>query len=119
MIQHKGIVKEVKDDIVQVVLSDEVICSSCSAKGACGLSEDKTKVLNISNRHQKFLPGEKVFVLFNESLGPQAVALGYVYPFFCLILTLGSASIFTKNELIIGLIALGILIPYYGVLFFF
>jgi len=58
-------------------------------------------------------------VLFKESKGFVALFYGYLLPFLLVLGSLIISNTITKNELINGLISLGILIPYYTTLYFF
>ena len=58
-------------------------------------------------------------VIFQESKGFTALFYGYVLPFIIILITLIITNSITNNELLSGLISLGILIPYYTTLYFF
>ncbi len=85
-------------------------CSGCHAEGICSLSGREERIVEIPGIFQ-VVPGDSVTVLMKQSSGYSAVFLGYVLP-----LILESLSV---TELIVGLGALAILIPYYLTLCFF
>lgn len=66
-----------------------------------------------------YSPGQEVTVIFQESKGFTALFYGYVLPFIIVLLTLIISISTTNNELLSGLISLGILLPYYTTLYFF
>ena len=94
-------------------------CSACHAKGACTVADYQDKEIEINHFTRNYSPGQEVTILFRESQGFKALFYGYVLPFILVLLTLIIATSFTNNELIGGLLALAILIPYYTTLYFF
>ncbi|MBN1987155.1 MAG: SoxR reducing system RseC family protein [Prolixibacteraceae bacterium] len=118
-IKHKGFVKEIRDNKLIVNIINESACSSCHAKGACTVADYQDKEIEITTYQNVYSPGQEVTVLFQESKGFAALFYGYLFPFIIVLLTLITASAFTKNELFSGLLSLGILIPYYITLYFF
>ena len=83
------------------------------------MSEFQEKEIEISHFNRNYSPGEEVTVIFQESQGFKALFYGYVLPFLIVVLTLIVTFSVTNNEVISGLLALGVLIPYYITLFFF
>ena len=118
-IRHKAFVKEVGQSSMTVTVVNESACSSCHVKGACTMSEFQEKEIEISHFNRNYSPGEEVTVIFQESQGFKALFYGYVLPFLIVVLTLIVTFSVTNNEVISGLLALGVLIPYYITLFFF
>jgi sigma-E factor negative regulatory protein RseC len=118
-IKHSGFVKEVKGTSVIVNIVNQSACSSCHAKGACSVSDFQDKEIEIVNANGAYRTGEEVTVVFKESQGFAALFYGYILPFLLVLFTLIIAVSVSKNELIGGLLALAILIPYYTTLYFF
>ena len=83
------------------------------------MSDMKEKSIDVLDYSNKFEVGEKVNLSYRESLGWLAMFLAYVLPFIIVLITLFVATAITENELISGLSALAILIPYYIILTFF
>jgi len=102
-----------------VTIVNESACSSCHAKGACTMADLKEKEIEISRFNGKYSPGEEVIVIFREAQGFQALFYGYVLPFLVVFITLIVTYSVTNNEILAGLLSLGILIPYYITLYFF
>lgn len=118
-IDHEGTILEIKDGKISVGIVNVSACSGCHAKGACTMSDMKEKSIDVLDYSNKFEVGEKVNLSYRESLGWLAMFLAYVLPFIIVIITLFVATAITENELISGLSALAILIPYYIILTFF
>jgi sigma-E factor negative regulatory protein RseC len=118
-IEHTGIVTEIKDKELKVNILQASACAKCSISGACGVSEDNEKVINIhSIKASDYRQGEKVNVFYRRSLGFRALFLGYLLPFLILLTSLIILTTITQNEGLSGLVSLGLLIPYYLILYF-
>ena len=117
-IDHVGSITHIKDENITVSILNVSACSGCHAKSACSMSDMKEKNIDIIDYSNTFNLGEQVKVVYQESLGWLALVLAYVFPFVLVLITLFITSLLT-NELISGLLALGILLPYYSLLYFF
>tara|TARA_R110001583_G_scaffold33438_5_gene112970 strand:+ start:3929 stop:4354 length:426 start_codon:yes stop_codon:yes gene_type:complete len=116
-IDHVGTISDIKDEKITVSILNVSACAGCHAKSACSMSDMKEKEIDIIDYSSSFKLGEEVKVVYQESLGWLALLLAYVLPFVLVLITLFIATAFT-NELISGLLALGILLPYYSLLYF-
>ena len=116
-IDHVGTISDIKDEKITVSILNVSACAGCHAKSACSMSDMKEKNIDIIDYSSSFELGEEVKVVYQESLGWLALLLAYVLPFVLVLITLFIATAFT-NELISGLMALGILLPYYSLLYF-
>lgn len=94
-------------------------CSGCHAKGACTVADYQDKEIEISDYSGNYAPGQEVTVLFKESQGFVALFYGYILPFLLVLMALIISLELTQDEFVSGLVSLGILIPYYSVLYFF
>jgi len=117
LLRHTGIVKEVTPTSLIVSIVNQSACSSCHANGACSVSDIQEKEIEVTNWKRTYQPGAMVTVLFRESSGLRALLLGYMLPFMLLILTLVIAVAATGNEILSGLLALLVLVPYYFMLY--
>lgn len=121
-ITHTAIVKQVNNNVVEVVLENPPGCDGCNAKASCGLnpenqSDDSGDSFFIPIMEQAYQPGEKVELSIAPSLGLKAVLWGYIIPFILLLVVLVTGlSFFT--ELIAGIAALSVVALFYLVLFF-
>jgi sigma-E factor negative regulatory protein RseC len=113
MIDHEGIIEQIRGDLAHVKISSESACAACHAKGACMAADQEEKYLDIELTGTEFAVGEKVKVLVARNLGLRAVALGYIYPFLLLMTVLVILSVTGVNEMKAGLFALLSLLPYY------
>lgn len=118
MLKHSGIVKEITPTSLIVTIINESACAACHAKGACTLSESREKEIEITKfRRDFYKSGSNVVVVARESQGINALLLGYLLPFFLIVISLFLAISITGDEIKSALIALGMLIPYYIVLY--
>lgn len=117
LLRHTGIVKEVTSTSLIVSIVNQSACSTCHAKGACSVSDIQEKEIEVTNWKRTYQPGAMVTVLFRESSGMRALLLGYMLPFVLLILTLVITFTVTGNEILSGLLALLVLLPYYLTLY--
>jgi len=115
---HSGVVSEIHGRSIIVSLDKDVHCESCSAKGACGVSDSTTKEVEIIDSQESFKLNEPVKVILKKDLGQKAVFWAYIFPFLLMLLILVTASLFFA-EWIAGLLALLILIPYYATVYAF
>lgn len=119
IIQHEGVVEKIENEQVFVKLFVQSACESCHSKSGCAVSgqKDKTIVVNTSDA-RNYKPNEGVIVSMKGNVGITAVILSYVVPLFLLLITLTIASNWL-SELLSGIIAIAILVPYYLILMVF
>jgi len=123
IIDHPGIIKEIKDKqtlIVSIVSTSA--CSHCSSKEACTMSlgsEAKEKEVEVTvDDTSNYTVGKYVVVQMNQSNGNLAVMLSYVVPLMVMLTTVFVAYGLSHNEGIAGLLGLIVLVPYYLLLYF-
>lgn len=112
-IEHEGTVTSIDDHTMVVRIVASSACNSCAAKSHCIPSENKDKDILIKNFSGDFILGERVKVVMQQSLGFKALAIGYMIPLFLFLLILVMVNQITNNELMSGICALGVLVPYY------
>ena len=113
-VSHSGIVQEVgADGKIKVSIVSKAQCVSCQLNNSCSASDLKEKIIEIDNFGGVLKIGEMVDVTLKESTGFKALFLGYVFPFLILFTTLITLSQYSDNELLVGLVSLSTLIPYY------
>ena len=118
-IKHNGIIRTMDKDKYYVSIVAQSACASCSVKGACNVTEIKEETVEVvKGKNDKYKIGDRVEILMEKSLGTKAVFLGYILPFILLFLTLIVGLNIFDEEGIAGLLALGILIPYYFALYY-
>lgn len=118
IVEHKGIVTEISNNTILVELTVMSACSSCHAKSLCSLDSTQ-KTIQITNPAETYNIGEMVNVVMRQSLGHKALFLGYIMPFFVLLFSVIAFSVTGLKEGLAGLLSIGMLIPYYLMLYFF
>ena len=80
-IAHTGKVVDINPQFTTVEIVSEASCASCHAAGLCGISEYKTKAVQVpTSATVLYEPGEEVDVVLKASMGHKAVWLAYVIP---------------------------------------
>lgn len=117
-ITHDGLISQIKDEVITVMIVSKASCASCSVKGACSASDMEEKIVDVKRSlHDNYNVGDKVVVMMDQSLGTWAVMFGYVFPFLVLLIGLIVFTQLLDNEGIAGLLALSLLAPYYLILY--
>jgi len=123
VIDHPGIIKEIKDkhSLIVSIVSNSA-CNHCSSKETCTMSlgsEAKEKEVEVLvNDTSKYTIGKNVVVQMNQSNGTLAVILSYVVPLMVMLIAVFIAYGISHNEGIAGLLGLIVLVPYYLLLYF-
>lgn len=119
-IAHAGKVIDVTPDFTTVEIIASSACSSCHAKGLCGMSEEQEKIIMLpTNGFDDFKVGDEVQVLTKMTMGLKAVWISYVIPLIILMILILSLSPVFKNEYLCGLAAIaGVAIYYFGIWLF-
>lgn len=118
LIDHEGIVQKTDTNSVTVRIVSESACSGCHAEGVCSIAGSQEKIINVAGKYD-VVPGDKVTVLMKQSMGYKAIFLSYIIPLFIVIISLVFLVSFSVKELAAGLISIGVLVPYFLILFFF
>jgi sigma-E factor negative regulatory protein RseC len=112
-VDHIGRVQEISTTDVQVTIINNSACADCHAKGACGMADSAEKKVVVQKSNHNFSIGQEVKVILRQSLGFKALLLGYIIPFFLVVISLILFSAVGVPEGAAGLISLSILLPYY------
>ena len=113
-IVHSGRIIEITPDFTTVEIIVSSACSSCHAKGLCGMSEEEQKVISLpTDPYSEHVVGDEVKVCTKMSMGLKAVWISYVIPLMILMILILSLSSVIGNELVRGLVALGGVALYY------
>lgn len=116
---HAGVVQEVSENKITVIIVNASACSSCHAQGACLVSDLKEKEIEIHHFSGEYHPGQQVNIVGRTSQGYKAAFYGYILPFILVFATLLLSISLTSGEGLAGILSLAILIPYYAALYFF
>jgi len=119
MIEHTGIIESIQDHRFRILITQQSACSECDVKGACTISGQQEKIVEVESFDSSFKVGEKVLLVGKNTFGLLAVFLAFVIPFILILITLVSLQSLVSNEIISGGIALFILVPYYLILSLF
>ncbi len=117
-ITHPGVIHEIDNHMIYVKIMSQSACSACHAKGICSVADVEEKIIELNKPAGKsYNVGDEVVVGLEKSLGSKAVFLGYLIPFLILVSVLIVMLALTDNELLSALVAIGLLIPYYIILY--
>jgi len=116
-ITHTGIIKKLSENKIIVGIVNESACASCHAKGACTAADMKDKEVEITRFDGEFAVGQHVTIIGKTIQGFKALLLGYLLPFIVVMATLIISTTLGFSETTTGLASLGILLPYYGILY--
>lgn len=117
-ITHEGIVRAHADEHVRVEIVQKAACAACKAKSMCTASETMVKEI-IAEPIGTLEIGDNVMVSVEQKLGWQAVWWSFMLPASLILLIISLLPHWIASEAIVGTIALGFLLPYYGVLHLF
>ena len=119
-ISHEGRILEITPDFTTVQITVSSACSSCHAKGLCGMSEDEDKIIMVpTDPYSDRKVGDDVVIKSKMSMGLKAVWISYVIPLVILMILILSLSSVIGNEYIVGLISIaGVAIDYFCVWLF-
>ena len=117
-ITHPGVVDSVSDGTVHVRILSQSACRTCHAKSACGVADMEEKVVDIPEVHSgNYKRGDQVTITMKRSLGTKAVFLGYLLPFLVVMIALVTIITLTGKEGLAALVSIGVLVPYYYLLY--
>ena len=119
VIEHEGTIREIRDGKARVAFLAKSACAHCQLKGVCSASEIEDKEVEVDVPGHTYQVGEKVNIVLARSLGIKALMYGYIFPFLLLMITLFVVYGITAEEIVSGLAALFVLVPYYGGLYLF
>lgn len=117
-IKHAGVVDGVEGECVRVRILQSSACSACKVAAHCNASETKEKIIDVmdadASHYQK---GDQVMVVADTAVGFRTSLYGYLLPLILMVVTLVGVLAATHSEGLAAVSALGILIPYYVLLF--
>ncbi len=119
IIQHKGIVQNIENNRLEIMIISESACSSCKSKKVCSISEIKEKLIYLESPDISYRTGDKVIVFLEEQMGAFAVIFAYVLPFFIMVSVLFIGYYSQISEPMMGLLVLLALTLYFVVLYLF
>jgi sigma-E factor negative regulatory protein RseC len=119
-IRHEGVIDSIEGQDVIVRITQSSACGGCQARSICHAAESKDKLVEVHCADAgSFDVGQTVTVAGAESLGLKAVTFAFGLPLVLLLAALVTAMAVAGSEKVAAMAALGILVPYYLVLFLF
>lgn len=113
-IAHDGKIVEITPEFTSVEIIASSACSSCHAKGMCGVSEEERKVIMLpTDPYASWEEGDNVRVFMKKSMWLKAVWISYVIPLAVLMILILSLSPVIGNEPLRGLAAIAGVAVYY------
>ncbi|MDR3260705.1 MAG: SoxR reducing system RseC family protein [Tannerella sp.] len=116
-IQHTGIIERIDPPVVFVRIVQPSACSGCHAKSMCPDTDGKNQTIEVEDLSGNFAIDEEVILCGQYAGGMQAVLLAYVFPLLLVVTALALGARLTGSELTGGLTGLGVLLPYYGLIY--
>lgn len=118
-IEHNGVISNIKDNLIQVLIKQQSTCCDCHAKGNCYSADNEQRIIEVESSDPSYKVNDKIIIFGWKSIGLQAVSLAFVLPLVLILFTLILLQSIVANETISGALALSILIPYYFIISFF
>jgi positive regulator of sigma E activity len=115
-LEHDGIVQRSDQNSVTVKFSSASACSGCHADKTCNFMHNEEKTVEVKGFYD-VKPGDKVMIRMKKSMGFSAIFLGYLIPLILVITMLAILSVLKVSEGLTGIGSIGILLPYYMVLY--
>lgn len=119
LIEHNGIIKNIQNKHIQVLILQQSACGECHAKSVCSVSDKTEKIIDVDYFNSDFKIGDKVTLFVSQSIGLNAVTFAFIIPFVLILTTLLVLKLLILNEVYAGLLSVSILIPYYFILSLF
>jgi sigma-E factor negative regulatory protein RseC len=118
-ITHSGKIVDITPEFITVEILSESACASCHAAGLCGISEAKTKAVQVPATLDGWQIGEEVDVCLRRSMGHKAVWIAYVIPLLVVMAVLLGLLAAGVAEVSAGLAAIAAAALYYLVVYLF
>ena len=119
-ISHSGVIEGIQGDCIKVRIVQTSACAACKVAGHCNAAESKVKVVDVFGCDTtKYSTGQEVVVWASKDVANKALLLGFGLPFLMLVGVLMVTLWLTDNEGVTALTALGSLLPYYLLLWWF
>jgi len=116
-IHHSGVIEEINGNTVFVRIIQQSACAGCHARSMCIASDNKEKIIEVTDFSKSFHPQESVMLVGKTSLGLQAVFLAFVIPLILVIIAIVLGTYLSWPETTSAIIAIAVLVPYYCLLY--
>lgn len=119
-IKHAGVVDGIEGGCVRVRILQSSACSGCKVAAHCNASETKEKIIDVMDADAAtYHVGDSVMVMADAGVGFRASLYGYLLPLVVMVATLVIVMAWVHSEGAAALASLGVLIPYYIILYLF
>ncbi|TVR92560.1 MAG: hypothetical protein EA428_03565 [Spirochaetaceae bacterium] len=120
-VTHQGVVESIGDTYISVRVLQHTACDTCRAKLLCtGTADARDSVVEafLENAEDKYRlrAGSPVMLQLEQSMAWISVALAFGVPLLILLATFFGTLHAVGSELVGGLAALAVLLPYYVIL---
>ncbi|MBK8805738.1 MAG: SoxR reducing system RseC family protein [Bacteroidales bacterium] len=112
-----GIIKNISDTKVEVLVCSTSACSGCQASGVCGMTDENQKLVTVYLANSELKIGDAVAVLLDVNNANYALFYSYILPLLIVLIVLFTSS-YWFSELVAGIVSIVILLPYYLTLYF-
>ncbi len=113
-ISHAGVIESIQGDSIKVRIVQTSACAACKVASHCNAAESKVKMVEVSGCDTtKYAAGQEVVVWASKDVANKALVLGFGLPFLLMIAVLVIVLRIADNEGVAALAALGSLVPYY------
>lgn len=116
-IWHEGIVRDVKAQTIEVVIHSHSACSACHAKGACGMSDIKQKIIVAERPPFEVKAGDRVTVYAAMNNAVFSVIVAYVVPSVLIVLAIFLLVRIGVSELMAAIGSLALIALYFWMLY--
>ena len=118
-ISHSGVIESIADGCVKVRILQTSACAGCKVAAHCNASESKVKMVDVACPDSTgYHKGQQVVVSTSLGVANRALILGFGLPLLLRVSVLVGVLFLTSREGVAALSAIGVLIPYYIILWF-
>ena len=118
-ISHSGVIESIADGCVKVRILQTSACAGCKVAAHCNASESKVKMVDVACADGTgYHKGQQVVVSTSLGVANRALILGFGLPLLLPVSVLVGVLFLTSREGVAALSAIGVLIPYYIILWF-
>lgn len=117
-IGHDGIVRNVTEQMIEVIIQSQSACAGCHAKGACGMADVKQKIITAERPSFPVSPGDRVMVYASLNNAVYSVILAYIIPVLIIITLIYLLLRAGTGETVAAIGALGGIVIYFILLYF-
>ena len=119
-ISHAGVIESIQGDSIKVRIVQTSACAACKVASHCNAAESKVKIVDVVGADaSRYQLGQEVVVWASKDVANRALVLGFGLPFLLMIAVLIIVLYITGNEGVAALSALGSLVPYYFLLWWY